>query len=52
MRSKRLLAMLLALCLLISVVSPAVYATTAPEDAYVGTEQTEESAAKNRNFRP
>ncbi len=49
MRSKRLLTMLLSLCLLISMVSPAAaFATTVAEDSYVGAAQsTEADEAKN-----
>lgn len=48
MRSKRLLTMLMALCMLVSVISPAVYATTAPENTYISSQQnTEQVEAKN-----
>ena len=48
MRSKRLLTMLLTLCLLVSMVSPAAaFATTVSEDSYVGAQAEEAVEAKN-----
>ena len=43
MRSKRLLSVLLSVCLLVSVLSPAVYAVAPVEDSYIGSS----AASKN-----
>ena len=44
MRIKRMLTMLLVLCMLVSALSPAVYAVSAGEDAHVHKEAADTSA--------
>lgn len=45
MRSKRLLTLILALCMMLSVVSPAASAVNVGEDSYLSTSRNPETSA-------
>ena len=52
MRSKKLLAALLTLCMLVSVLSPAAYAVAPGEDSYLGYVESEKSATNPEKTHP